>query len=404
MKARITSVVVALAAAACGGEVDETESPVWSGTQFRDSAGIRIVENALPAEGSRLDWRLGPEPLLTIGQMEGEEPYLFERIFGATMLSDGRIVIGDDGPKELRVFDQLGNHMQTWGGVGEGPGEFRGGQLWGFRRLSGDSIMVWHYWFPELTLFGPNGEFVRRFIPESSRWDYWGDRRSHLWPLDVTRGGLILAAQDDVDNDPTDVEVWDSEGKPVASLGAHPGRERVLDRDGEADYPLMGRSPFRRAWGDLFVIGTNHRYEFRAFALDGSLLRIVRLEHVPRLPTEAHIEAAIEQSMSRVSGAEEWLAERLRRLRTHPVVDTLPAFAAYRSDALNHLWVYPYEAPGEETPGVLFTVFDPEGAVLGYFETPEMRILEIGEDYILGMVRDELEVPSVQLWPLERRP
>ena len=64
---------------------------------------------------------------------------------------------------------------------------------------------------------------------------------------------------------------------------------------------------------------------------------------------------------------------------------------------------YEYEAPGEETPGRLCTIFDPEGRVLGYFETPEgMPLLEIGADYILAKVTNDLDVESVQLWPLER--
>ncbi len=54
--------------------------------------------------------------------------------------------------------------------------------------------------------------------------------------------------------------------------------------------------------------------------------------------------------------------------------------------------------------GLLWAVFDPDDAhVLGFVETPEgLTIYEIGEDYILGRVQDELGVESVQLWPLER--
>ncbi|MXX33295.1 MAG: hypothetical protein F4Z50_00910, partial [Gemmatimonadetes bacterium] len=123
MKIRSFGTIAALMAVACAAD-QETDSPAGVHTEFRDSAGIRIVENANPPEGSRLDWRLGPEPLVSIGKVEGEEPYLFTRIFGATMLSDGRIVIGDDGTKELRVFDRQGNHLETWAGECQGPGEF----------------------------------------------------------------------------------------------------------------------------------------------------------------------------------------------------------------------------------------------------------------------------------------
>ena len=52
---------------------------------------------------------------------------------------------------------------------------------------------------------------------------------------------------------------------------------------------------------------------------------------------------------------------------------------------------------------MLWTVFDAEGRVLGFVETPEeLEVYEIGEDYLWGRVTDELGVASVQLWPLER--
>ena len=397
--------VVATALAPMAGAAgQETVGPTGIRTLIRDSAGIRIIENARPPEGSRLDWRLGPEPLVSIGRMVGEDPYLFHRVFGAAVLSDGRIVIGDDGPKELRVFDGSGNHLETWGGQGEGPGEFGGNQLWGMAVLPGDSIIVWHFWYPELTVFGPDGKLVRRFIPERSRWNYWGDRRSHLWPLTVSLDGLILAGQDDVYIDPAEVEVWDAGGGLRGSLGAHPGRESFRRGDDDPGPVMFGRSVRRHIWGDLFGISSNHRYEFRAFALDGSMARIVRMEHELREPTDAHVEAYIGERLAMYPSERTDLAEQRRRMQSMPVAEHLPAFAAVRGDdALGHLWVYEYEAPGEEEPGTLITIFDPEGRVLGFFEVPEgMWILEIGADYILARVENDLGVHSVQLWPLER--
>jgi len=81
----------------------------------------------------------------------------------------------------------------------------------------------------------------------------------------------------------------------------------------------------------------------------------------------------------------------------------MPAFTSVVADRLNHLWVEEYEPPGEERPGSLWTVFDPEGQVLGFVETSDgLEVLEIGEDYILGRWRDDLEVEHVQVWPLAR--
>ena len=400
---RIAHALVAVAAV-FGTGTSAIDAATWpQQTAFRDSAGIRIVENTRPPEGSQLDWRIGAEPIVSIGSTMGDEdPYLFSRVFGLARLSDGRIVIGDEGAKELRVFDQQGNHLETWGGHGEGPGELgRGNQLWGLARLPGDSIIVWHFWYPGMQAFGPDGEALRRFMPERAMWDTW-DRRSHLWPLAVSRDGLVLAGQDDVYHDPGVVEVWDAAGQLRGSLGMHPGRELDRERDeNDPDPVILGYSVMRQPWGDHFIVGTNRRYEFRVFALDGSLARIVRLDHELRAPTRAHVAAEIDRRAGR--GDSESVVRLRRRLREAQVAEYLPAFAWIETDALDNLWVREYEAPGEDVPGRIWTIFDPEGRVLGHFETPEgMAVYEIGEDYILGTVRDEMDVPTVHMWSLER--
>jgi hypothetical protein len=128
---------------------------------------------------------------------------------------------------------------------------------------------------------------------------------------------------------------------------------------------IFGRSLLHPPWGDLIVVGSNTRYEIKAYAQDGSLARVVRRDHTTRAPTRAHVEAM--------------------------------------SDAQGHLWVEEFKPPGEEIPGVIWTVFDPEGRALGFVETPaELEIYEVGEDYILGRTRDELDVEYIQVWPLDR--
>ncbi|MDE2761683.1 MAG: hypothetical protein OXQ94_12325 [Gemmatimonadota bacterium] len=59
--------------------------------------------------------------------------------------------------------------------------------------------------------------------------------------------------------------------------------------------------------------------------------------------------------------------------------------------------------PGEAENGALWTVFDPEGHVLGLVETPErLKIYEIGGDYLLGKVEGTLGVDHIQIWALNR--
>ena len=66
-------------------------------------------------------------------------------------------------------------------------------------------------------------------------------------------------------------------------------------------------------------------------------------------------------------------------------------------DASGSLWVARY-AP-DETQQHLWDVFDAVGRWLGEVETPiGGRIWEIGENYLLGTWRDELDVEEVRLY------
>lgn len=50
----------------------DPQTPPSLPIEIRDSAGIRIVENAQPPDGSRLPWRVGPEPAVSIGTADQE--------------------------------------------------------------------------------------------------------------------------------------------------------------------------------------------------------------------------------------------------------------------------------------------------------------------------------------------
>ncbi len=379
MRVCIAAVVAAWSLVACQ---QDQESPAGLQSEIRDSAGVQIVENPRPADDLRLPWRIGPEPSVSIGALEGAEPYMLYLAWDATRLRDGRIVIANVGTDELRVFDASGTHLATWGGQGEGPGEFTG--LWQVEPWPGDSIVAWHAPRFGISVFDAQGNFARtiRLVHDEGI-----SPMQRFRPQSTKRDGTILAAHSPEGGDTVAVQLRDGKGEVQSSFGTHPGRE-----------------PVWASWGDLTVVGNTGRYEVRAFGADGSLARIVRRDHIPRPPTQGDVAAYIEQRVaSNIRATESEQAQSRRQYQTVPVAEYFPAFESIMRDALDHLWVEEYEVPGEERPGSLWAVFDPEGQVLGFVETPEgLWIFEIGEDYILGRTLDELNVEYVQLWPLER--
>ena len=370
-----------------------------SDTRMQDSADVLIVENPRPPDGSRMGWRVGPEVAVSIGKREGEDPYLLYGVTDATRLSDGRIVVVNFSASELRVFDDAGTHVDTWGGPGEGPNEFDA-PIRNIARLPGDSVMVWDSRHSIMRVVAPTGEIARRFLVQEP-----AERRGDiLRPVAVLRDGSILTSPTPAFyGTEVQVELRDTEGGLKSSLGRHAGMERHFDVEKRIVYPVIfGRRLFREAWGELSVVTPNTRYEIRAFAQDGSLARIVRRDHVMRTPTDAHVEGYIEARVPSTADSETQARER-ERFEPVPVSDHLPAFASMMADAVDHLWVEEYEPPGEESPGVVWCVFDPDGKVLGFVETPEgLEVYDIGEDYIIGRVRDEMDVEFIEVWPLER--
>lgn len=368
----------------------------------RDSAGVSIVENSAPAPDSRLPWEFGAAPTLSIGAVDsGEADQLF-RVTDATRLADGRIVIANAGSNELRIFGSDGSHAATGGGRGEGPGEFVSYSPSAVATWPGDSIAAVNPWGTRLSLFDAEGNHGR---------DVSLDARL-LNVVDLLPDGKVFTSgggglRGDMTGSSGLVRsggewgILDADGTLLASLGEFPGSEfyAIFAADGSLEGGMphpFGRGTVGAVWGDLVAIGVQDTYEIRAFATDGSLVRVVRRDGELARPTRADLDGYYARRYADLP--DEDRISNLNAVRDMPLVESYPAFEEILSDRAGHLWIREYDA-------AVWTVFDPEGWIQGLVEPPPgLRIFEIGEDYILGWVYDELGVEYVQLWSLSRTP
>ena len=395
----VAALLLSMAAAACqaGCHSDASAQQV-----IRDSAGIRITENARPADESRLPWRIGPDPMVSIGEVVGEEAYLLHRANDATILTDGRIMIANTGTDELRVFDSAGAHLATWGGEGEGPGEFSG--LAGVAPWPGDSVVAWNTSTWVMSVFDSEGVFGRAFTLDSEA--------GVLEPRAVLKNGSILGrtgkvASEGYRRSRETYELRHSGTESPVGFGTHPGQESYLTfRSGMAvlGYLPFGRSLWEAQWGGFVIVTPDDDYEIRAYdSATGALARIVRREYENRAPTREEVDEALDEALERAGLTGERLEFARQGYGDMPLVERFPAFRMLLTDPLDHLWVREATLPGMDRPAPLWTVFDPEGRALGFIETPDgLTIHEIGTDYLLGRATDEMGVESVQVWALER--
>lgn len=369
---------------------------------IRDSAGVVIVENERPAQGSRLGWRVGDTPSLSIGSQGGEDPYLLFGVEDAFVLDDGRVVVANSASGEIRVFASDGTHMASFGGIGEGPGEFAQYDPVAVSAWPGDSIVAGAWWGGRIEVFDADGGHGRTATLGEGKFSFAG-----LLP-----DGIILAAPSIAIGVPfgranapltrrdEEFGLMRPDGELMSSLGTRAGQEWFVSASSPSAQPHpFGRSVLTAVWGDLAIVTTNDRYEIRAYTSDGTLARVVRRDHDLQTPTQAEVDNWIEERYADLP--EERRERLLGEMEGMTPVESYPAFSSLQSDPLGYLWVQEYSPRSRGRS--LWTVFDSQGRVQGVVEMPVgIEVYEIGIDHVLGKTTDELEVERVRLWPLDR--
>jgi hypothetical protein len=372
----------------------------------RDSAGITIVETPALTPEADLAWTVDSVPVLDIGTLEGPPETQLYRVLDAHLLPDGGVAVLNAGTAEVRFYSASGLHRSTFGGEGEGPGEFsRPGAL---HPWPGDSLAVWDARARRLTLIAPDGSLGRILsLPRGEAQTLAAF--SHRLPggeLAVTRfdfmGDVLSTGYRRI---PVHVELIDESGVQIADLGSHPGDETFMSVASES--VSIVRFAFARGWvvaphGSETIVAPNDRLELRYYDAVGTLVRIARVEEPPRLTAEADRQAELER---RLANAPEQARPGIRAMmREHPGPDTLPAFTDVTDDALGDTWIRTFRSPAD-TGADRWIVLRPDGGARGVVTLPAgVEVFEIGKDWILGRWTEDLEVEHVRMWRLVRNP
>jgi len=383
-----------------GACAPETGSPPEDAGFTRvDSAGVTVVESAEPAWADGEAWTLTQDPTLSIGAVDGPEEYILYRTVSPIRLDDGRILFSDAGAQRLRFYDEQGVFLGSSGADGEGPGEFRSpGFIW---RLGADSVAVMDFRLLRTSVFDLDGNFGRIIQLE-------GGPPGLAYPAGMFGDGTFLAQVSIEDDgvyegetagtfrDQIQYRRFDRDGQFVDTLVILPGSElyRGAHADGSGGFttnPHHGLSAHTIVGPSSWFYGSSETFEIQEWSQGGDLSKVIRLARGTR---------AMPQDV--VTEWEERLLEMNSRSRALwgaiPLPDRLPAYEQLLLDRAGNLWVAEYLVL-EETP--TWQVFAPDGRWLGTVATPaDGRIMDIGEDYVLGVWRDEMGVETVRMYGL----
>jgi hypothetical protein len=397
--------------AACG---DAPPATTAAEPVVRDSAGITIVENHAPRWRDGEGWRISPAPVLEIGMIDGPAAYQLDGVRNAARLPDGSIAVADGGSRQIRIYDAEGRHFRSFGGQGGGPGEFETLAL--ARPFRGDSIAAWDARQKRLTVFDAEGAVGRVHTVEGvAGWlvptlGWFADGSLVVFP-GMTPQALMEAESGPRREQRTYLRV-DPDGG-IDTLASMPGQDEVVYHEGTSfgtREVLFGRDAHAALRGNALVVGESGHFAVTRYGPDGSPSHITRVATEPRTVSQAELAAARQRATETQRESGRRLTLQVGRPVEEPTVrfehrDTHPFFDALELDAGGHVWARE-PAPADVDEGKVprtWQVFDPKGVWLGSVEIPAgVRVTEIGNIYLLGVVRDEFDVEYVRMYRLVR--
>jgi len=386
-------IFLCLAANSCAPAVDR------SFTTQRDSAGVSISESTQPLWTPGNEWKVDPVPLVDLAAVGAGPEYEFFRIRNAARLPDGRIAVANAGTNEVRLHDPDGKFLMAVGRSGQGPGEFQ--RLTSVRPYRGDTLVAFDYWAKRITLVASSGEVGRvttLFDLNGSLNDLYAfsDGRFLLHTSAIT---AMANAQGRI-RVPAPLVLLGADGLVDDTVAVVLGFETYVFDRGDARPPLP-HQVYVTVCDSLTYVGEGETFEFRAFSADGTLRQIVRLPEY-----DLGVPEAVRDSL-RVAMLEQELPPQLRptmEAMANSIPARRPAYSGLSVDPAGYVWVQEFTlstAISQQPPRWL--VFDPSGVWMGVVELPpNFDLYEVGEDYVLGRSRDEMEVETVRLLRLVR--
>jgi hypothetical protein len=304
--------------------------------------------------------------------------------------------------------------MNSWGGRGDGPGEFQELSATPYR---GDSIMArdsrrWVHSF-----YDSDGNLGRTLGLNLMETDPSTGFPTAATSLQLVFGdGSFLASRsavtplggptETVSHPPVTFLRYSAEGTLLDTIGVYATPAiRLL----AGDSPLVGTGPpfFHRfvstADETSVYVGSVDGFEIRRVSvLDGSET-LIRASHVDLTTTDADREAYRESARHYAELGRREPQDVERALLEVEFPETTPPFSQLMADSEGYLWVRHYK-PGRSQGPETWSVFSPEGYLLGTLETPErLEVRQIGSDFILGVWIDEFDVQFVRKYALVGR-
>lgn len=330
------------------------------------------------------DLTIDSTPFAEFGRGGKDEDGGFERAAAGTRLSTGEIVIVDSRENHVSYFDRRGRSVRSFGRTGGGPNGFRAASWAG--RCAGDSVFVWDPLERRIVVLDPTGTFARDYQQPGDaaimRCSSDGKFAILMSPARIDRPMKAGTSARQL----VKLQLANAVGDTTLLLGEVPFTENS---------PL-GRGSFVAIARNRLYMGTADSGFVDAYSLDGKRMGpVLVMGNARRQPTSRNYQRIIDDIVAGLRNPGDQDAAR-HYLQKIPMPDVLPPYSGLFGSPDGTLWINASALGDSET---VLRAVTPSGYLLGEIHIPvDLRVFEIGGDYILGAYEDRDGTDRVVLY------
>ena len=325
---------------------------------------------------------------LEIRGVDGDPNYEFYRPSGIAVDKDGNIYVADSGNHRIQIFDNNGVYLDTLGGEGFGPGEFR---LPMRVVVAGDQVIVGEARSGRVSVLGLDGSWQKNlahptrgaFAILATVADGTLLTRETVRKEDGSLRQIISVVSDDLEEIARVGEFDPQLGDYVAAQG------RSISLGG-----VLGMGPSYVASAGRVYVTRGDDYQVIAFDGTGNQVWSIRRENEPGRWSKAMRKKALSVVQQRFPEI---------KAKDLPWPDHAPAISSLAVDGAGNLYVYPYVEELEHTTERPVDVYSRDGTILfaGYVASYSWSVSRGEHVYAVGLDTVTGEYHAVR-WKLIR--
>lgn len=352
-------------------------------------------------------WSVDPEPVVVIGEVEGESEYLFEGLGDVRLVEGDRVVVVDSRGSTVGVYGLDGRWLGALGREGEGPGGYA--YPAGIWLSEPDTVHVVDRHLRRVTSFLLDGSVTgTRSLQVEEGWPDWF--------IGAYRDGSVIVGWLEYPpvGEPIAADVvrrasWAPDGDYLGALPSEPGAWRWAGHGPVVRVPHAATHPLSPSPHAQVRLDTLHVLDAVASAV---ILKDRSGDPIRSIPLP---ESGVD-IVDAWFGLEHALEARgdTPRFQDVPPVDSIPQVATFLVDDRGRIWAKRFDPGADAYPlgprnwanpaGGDWWVVDRDGTLVATVTLPdEFNPKDIRGPLMAGVTRDELDVERVVVLRLRNR-